>query len=88
MASVKDINSKKKLIKERLLDLLEVVSIELLERIQSGEASPQDISNAIRLCKENDVDIRITEGQPLAVLDNNMPFEGQNVVNMDDRRKA
>ena len=67
-------------VEELLYTLMEASAEELLARIKSGEASPQDISNAIRLCKENGIDIHVKKGEPLDVLSESLPFEGDNVV--------
>lgn len=74
-------NEIKKNVEDILYSLMEASAQELLDRIRSGEASPQDISNAIRLCKENDIDIRVNQGEPLDILSQELPFEGDNVVN-------
>ena len=87
--NTRTINRQKHKIEDLLLDLLELTTDELMERMKSGGASPQDISNAIRLCKENGVDIHITEGEPLEILNkHDLPFESETVVSMKDRKKA
>lgn len=81
--STKQINEQKHKLEDLLLDLLELTAEELMDRMRTGEASPQDISNAIKLCKENGIDIRITDGEPLDILDKtDLPFQGENVVKM------
>ena len=77
-----EMNKLKHAAEEMMVELLHATTEELLVRIRQGEASPQDISNAIRICKENDVTIAIKEGSPLGVLDEDLPFEGDNVVSM------
>lgn len=84
MSKIDNENVKKHRIEEMLLDLLEATSEELLLRIENGEASPQDISNAIRLCKENGIDISIKKGEPLDIISQKLPFEGENVVKMNN----
>jgi|AntRauTorcE11898_2_1112593.scaffolds.fasta_scaffold03928_2 hypothetical protein len=84
MSKINKENRKKTNIEDILLDLLEATSEELLVRIESGEASPQDISNAIRLCKENGIDISIKKGEPLDIISKKLPFEGENVVKMNN----
>ena len=48
--NTRTINRQKHKIEDLLLDLLALTTEELMERMKSGGASPQDISNAIRLC--------------------------------------
>lgn len=76
----KDPNEIKHNVEQVLYDLMEASAKELLDRIRAGEASPQDISNAIRLCKENGIDIHVKKGEPLDILSEELPFEGENVV--------
>lgn len=85
--NIKEINKRKHKVEELLYDLMENTTKELLERIRSGEAGPQDISNAIRLMKENDIDITIRQGEELGILDEDLPFEGENVVKMNEKAK-
>lgn len=77
-----ELNKLKHETEEMMVRLLHAATEDLLTRIEQGEASPQDISNAIRICKENDVTIAIKEGKPLGVLDKQLPFHGENVVSM------
>jgi len=86
--NIKKVNSQKHKVEELLYDLMETTVEELVERIESGEASPQDISNAIRIMKENDIDTTIRKGKELGIIDNDedLPFEGENVVRMDDKK--
>lgn len=81
---VEKVNKLKHEAESMMVKLLHATTKELVKRIQSGEASPQDISNAIRLCKENDVSIEIKEGKPLPVLDEDLPFMGDNVVAINE----
>ena len=86
---VQKINKKKHNVEQTLLDLLEATAEELLRRVKSGEAGPQDISNAIRMMKENDIDIHINQGDPDDILRQleDLPFESDKVVNMNNKRK-
>lgn len=86
---VQKINKKKHNVEQTLLDLLEATAEELLRRVKSGEAGPQDISNAIRMMKENDIDIHINQGDPDDILSQleDLPFESDKVVNMNNKRK-
>lgn len=88
-----DVNNKnetKKQVEQTLLELLDATAEEILRRVKSGEAGPQDISNAIRLLKENDIDIHIREGDASGLLDKleDLPVSGENVVKMEDKKQA
>lgn len=67
-----------------MIELLFLTTEELIKRIKDGDAAPQDISNAIRICKENDININIKEGKLLKVVENNenLPFMSDNVIAM------
>lgn len=76
MSKVKETNKKKHHIEDMMIDLLEKVTSDLLAKVVSGEATSNDIANAIRLLKENDIDIHIQKGEPLGFLDKlDIPFE-------------
>ena len=53
--------------------LHQIVTEELLARIQSGEASTQDLKAAIEWLHKNDITGVAVEGNPLAKLANIMP---------------
>jgi hypothetical protein len=77
--NLKQVNKLKHEAEELMVELLHATTKQLLKRIKAGDASPQDIANAIRICKENDVDISIKNGQPLGVLDEDLPFAGEHL---------
>ena len=61
---------------EELMDiLLYSVSQNLLDKIQAGEATPQDISNAIKLLHNNGITVEVKKGDPLSILSEEVPFE-------------
>ena len=47
----------------------------LRQRIRTGEFSPQDMKNAIQLLKDNGVTAEVREGEPLAALYDELPFD-------------
>lgn len=59
---------------EILASLLDVVSRELLVRIKLGDASHQDIANAIKLLNNNGITVEPTKGDPLDILKEELPF--------------
>lgn len=72
----------------RMVELLDEITEELLRRVQSGDASPQDISNAIRLLKENGIDIHVSKGDPLDILKEEvLPFESSHLKAVDNNKK-
>lgn len=77
MASIKEMNKTKHKTEALMVDLMYLITKELMEKIQLGEASSQDVRNAISLLKDNGVSIDITKGEPLSVLQTgeDLPFE-------------
>ena len=59
------------------------VATELLHRINTGEASSADISNAIKFLKDNGVEGLAIQDSPLGHLVNVLPFP-----NKEDLKKA
>ena len=61
--------------------LHEVVTKELLARVQSGEASASELSVAVKFLKDNGASLDvITSESPMASLLENLPFEaGENL---------
>lgn len=53
---------------------------QLLERIRSGEAAPQDFSNAIKLLQNNGITVAVNKGTPLAILKEDLPFTSDHVM--------
>lgn len=66
---------KRKTAEEVMVDLLLLVAKELYDRIRSGEASPSDISNAIKLLQNNGITVAVNKGEPLDILAEVLPFE-------------
>lgn len=61
---------------EELLGTLFMKSLELLiKRVREGDASPSDIANALKVCRENGISLAITKGEPLPFLDEPLPFD-------------
>ena len=61
---------------DKLLEELHVgVATTLLERIQSGEASPAELSVAVKFLKDNGIDADQKEGSPLVNLAKVLPFQ-------------
>lgn len=58
-----------------LENLLQLTAEELLKRVQTGEATHQDISNALKLLKDNHVTVDVKKGDPLDILSQSLPFE-------------
>ena len=61
----KDVNS----LEQKLVDLFGSVVDELQERIKSGDASPTDISNAIKLLSNNGISIEPKAGDETILLE-------------------
>lgn len=79
----KKVNAKKTKAEELMVDLMLKVTEDLMTKINSGEASPSDVRNAISLLKDNSITVSITKGEPLAFLkEDNLPFHGKNTVSM------
>lgn len=51
-----------------LRDLHEKVIRELIKRVESGEAKPQDLAVAVKLLKDNNIDAMPTTGSPISNL--------------------
>ena len=60
--------------KEELLGLLhEAVAADLLLRLQSGEATPQEIAQAIKFLKDNGIEAVATESERLNNIADELP---------------
>lgn len=56
--------------------LHEEVAIDLLRRVQSGEASPQELSVVVKFLKDNNATLDVvTTESPLGNLLENLPFD-------------
>jgi hypothetical protein len=73
--------SKKDKINKASEDLLnglhQMVAQDLINRIQSGEASIQEVNAAIKFLKDNDVTADITFNKPLAALEGQVATVGE-----------
>lgn len=57
-----------------LKSLHNAVAEDLLEKIQSGEATAAELSAAIKFLKDNGIEALPMEGSPLGNLVDNLPF--------------
>lgn len=63
---------------EDALNLLHsLVAQDLIKRIKTGEATPQEISQAIKFLKDNEVTADITHSAPLKQLENTVTDIGE-----------
>jgi len=60
--------------KEALSKLHDAVAEELLSRIEGGEATPADLSVAVKFLKDNDVSAAVAKGAPVFNLAMALPF--------------
>ena len=67
-------------LEKTLSTLHTAVAQELLDRVQSGDAKPADMSNAIKFLKDNNVDAMPVQGSPLDGLLNSLPFNSEGVL--------
>jgi hypothetical protein len=67
--------SKNPEINETMEALHTEVANTLLNRIKSGEASPSEMSNAIRFLKDNGIDSALVPESPLMNLVDSLPFQ-------------
>tara|TARA_B100001142_G_scaffold241560_1_gene240564 strand:+ start:403 stop:609 length:207 start_codon:yes stop_codon:yes gene_type:complete len=59
--------------KDLLADLHNEVALDLLRRVQSGEATSQELSVAVKFLKDNNIEAQMTENSPLANLVDSLP---------------
>ena len=59
--------------KALLADLHNEVALDLLRRVQSGEATSQELSVAVKFLKDNNIEAQMTENSPLANLVDSLP---------------
>jgi hypothetical protein len=67
-------------LEKTLSTLHTAVAQELLDRVQSGDAKPADMSNAIKFLKDNNIDAMPVQGSPLDGLLNSLPFNSEGVL--------
>jgi hypothetical protein len=60
--------------KESLAKLHDAVAEELLSRITSGDATPADLSVAVKFLKDNDITAALDKGAPVFNLAMALPF--------------
>lgn len=65
--------SKPRASEELLGKLHEAVTLDLLRRVQSGEASPAELNAAIKLLQNNGIEAILTEESPLKALMESLP---------------
>lgn len=65
----------KKHAEDMMVELMHDIAQVLLDRVRSGEATNQDISNAIKLLQNNGITVTVNKGDPLDVLSKDLPFE-------------
>ena len=66
---------------ESLMDqLLYSVSDTLLNKVLIGEASSQDIANAIKLLHNNGITVEVKKGDPLTLLSEELPFASEHLA--------
>ena len=69
---------------ELLLGLLhDAVAKTLLEKIQSGEATASDVSNAIKMLKDNSITCVVEEGSELGALQKELDEKGKRPLGPD-----
>jgi len=61
-------------------ELLHETVVKLLQKIKSGEASPQDYANAIKILHNNKITVEIKEAEPPEGMLDDLPFE--NVIDI------
>ena len=54
------------------------IAEDLLERVQSGEATASEISIAVKFLKDNNVTVEIEESEPMINLAKTLPFTEAN----------
>ena len=71
---------KRKLAEDLMVDIMYATAESLLDKIRTGEAKPQDISNAIKLLHNNGITVAVNKGNPLDILSEELPFHGDFTV--------
>ncbi len=64
--------------------LLEASANLLLERIQDGDATPADISNALRMLKDNDISVIVKDSNALKELNDKLAKRRIKPVTLED----
>ena len=68
--------TKRERAEEMMVDLMYGIAENLLTKLRTGEASHQDISNAIKLLQNNGITVAVNKGSPLDILKEDLPFHG------------
>lgn len=71
---------KRKLAEDLMVDIMYATAETLLEKIRNGTAQPQDISNAIKLLKNNGITVAVNKGNPLDILSEELPFHTEHMM--------
>lgn len=73
--------------KELLQELLESTASLLQDRVKDGTATPADISNALRLLKDNDISVIVQDSDALQELNQKLANRRTKVVNLNDAKE-
>ena len=73
--------------KEVLDALLEATAKLLMKRIESENATPADISNALRMLKDNDISIIVQDSDALSELNERLAKRRIKPVTLDDAKE-
>lgn len=68
-----DNNNNTPTLEQRLTELFETTVTELQRRLESGEAKPTDIANAIKLLRDNGITITSRDNDQLSKLEASLP---------------
>ena len=74
--------------RELLEALLEGTANLLLERIEAGEATPADVSNALRMLKDNDISVIVKDSDALSELNSKLAKRRIGKPSLDDAKEA
>ncbi|MCK4260072.1 MAG: hypothetical protein KAX49_13925 [Halanaerobiales bacterium] len=72
--------NKRQIAENLMVDLLSEIADNLLEKVRAGDATHQDISNAIKLLNNNGITVAVNKGQPLGVLQESLPFHSDHIA--------
>lgn len=64
---------------EKMVVLLETITDELLAKIKSGDYTPQDVANAIKLLKDNGITVAPNKGKVPEGMLEDLPFHGEHI---------
>ena len=69
---------------ELLGKIHESLSEELLNRIQTGVATPTDLNVARQLLKDNNITVTPAAGNPLLNIAEELPYDAENIINQKE----